>query len=155
MQTNLADPFVSAAVRILTAELGSEVARQERRNEDEPILGGDVTIMVGITGDVKGLVALAMSMETAGAIAGAMMGGPGAELDEIGKSCVAELGNMIAGMATVELEQEGYPSNITPPSVVTGRSMTISTGVGGGRVVFPLTTSFGHIALHVSLKLAA
>lgn len=155
MQGNLANPFVSAAVRVLMAELGSEVAEQERRAEDAPLTGGDVTIMVGITGGVKGLMALAMSNETAGAIAGVMMGEPVAQLDEMSKSAVAELGNMIAGLASVELEQEGYPSNITPPSVVTGKETAISTTPGVGRVVVPLATSFGDIAIHVSLRIAA
>lgn len=154
MQGNLADPFVTAAVRILTAELGSEVAEHERSAENAPLLGSDVTIMIGITGGVKGLLALAMSNETAGAIAGFMMGEPVAQLDEMGKSAVAELGNMIAGLATVELEKVGYASNITPPSVVTGKETEISTGAGG-RVVVPLSTGFGHIAIHVALKVAA
>ncbi|HYF76242.1 MAG TPA: chemotaxis protein CheX [Symbiobacteriaceae bacterium] len=155
MQGKLADPFVTAAVRVLTLELGSEVAQHDRSAEEAPLAGSDVTVMIGITGGVKGLMALSMSTETAGAIAGFMMGGPAAQLDEMGKSAVAELGNMIAGLATVELEQEGYPSNITPPSVVTGKETEISTGVGVGRVVAPLTTTFGHIAIHVALKVAA
>lgn len=151
----LADPFVAAAVRVLTVELGSEVQRHNQSVEAEPLRGGEVTVMVGVTGSLKGLVALVMPLTTAAAVAGAMMGEAITELDDMAKSAVAELGNMMAGLATVQLEGYGYNSNITPPSIVTGKDAVISTHIGAKRIVVPLSTTFGGIAVHVMLTKAS
>ena len=147
----LADPFVAAAMQVLDTELGGEMSRKASVARQAGALGADVAVLVGVTGGVRGVIALTMPTETALAIAGIMMGEPVPALDEISRSAVAELGNMVAGLATVKLEQVGYVSNITPPSLVTGHNTEIST-VGTERVVTVLVTSFGELSVHVALK---
>lgn len=153
-QEMLAEPFVAAAVQVLQSELGGEIARDGLVAVGAGALSGDVAVLVGVTGGLKGMIALSMPNETALAIAGTMMGEPVTVLDEISRSAVAELGNMVAGLATIRLEQMGYDSNITPPSVVTGQNTEISTA-GFERVMMVLATSFGALSIHVALKEAA
>lgn len=151
--STFAEAFVMATVQVLKTELGSQVERSASM-ESSLASRGDISVLVGVTGGLRGTMVLSMSQEAARLVIGAMIGEPAGEMDEMGKSAVAELGNMIAGLATVQLEQRGFQSDITPPSVVTGQNTAISTS-GTEAVVVPLSTSFGLISLHVALKEAA
>jgi len=56
-----------------------------------------------------------------------MMGGVAlAELDEISKSAIAELGNMIMGNTATILSSRGIGIEITPPSLLVGQNMVIT-----------------------------
>ena len=54
-----------------------------------------------------------------------MMGMPVAELDDMAKSAIAELGNMVAGNAASNFSSTGLAIDITPPSMYTGKDMSI------------------------------
>lgn len=151
MRTELTEAFAEAAVHVLQEMLGTTVERGEQRVETEVLHVEDVTVMVGLTGEVSGLCLLTMPKQTAYAAVGAMMGEAVTELDEIGRSAVAELGNMIAGAATIKLEERGISSNITPPSVLQGTSSEIATP-HLERSVVPLVTGFGAMTVHISIK---
>lgn len=90
--------------------------------------GGDaVSLFIGITGDLKGQVILNMSSNVAKQVASALMGGfPVVELDEMSKSAVSELGNMILGNSATNFSQMGVKIDITPPSLVIGDNITIT-----------------------------
>mgnify|MGYP001196964668 CR=1 FL=1 len=63
-----------------------------------------VIIMIGITGEMRGQVMIAMKITKACEIASKMMMGmPVPELDEMAMSAISELGNMIMGNAATIL----------------------------------------------------
>jgi chemotaxis protein CheX len=80
-----------------------------------------------------------------------MMGQEFTEFDNLAQSGVAELGNVITGRATVKLSQLGYNTNISPPTLIQGHGIQIST-LDFGRIVVPLTTEFGVIEVHLALR---
>lgn len=47
------------------------------------------------------------------------------ELDDMAKSAISELGNMIAGNSAGFFMEMGKNINITPPSMYTGSNMTV------------------------------
>lgn len=88
----------------------------------------DATIVViGVTGNLHGQAIISMKEAAACQIASTMMGGVPAKMDENTKSAVAELSNMIVGNAATLLSQQGLMIDITPPSVLTGENILIST----------------------------
>lgn len=62
-----------------------------------------VSIAVGVSGQVKGQVIYGLSQVTATKIASAMMGQTTVAFDEMVASAVSELGNMISGNAATLL----------------------------------------------------
>jgi chemotaxis protein CheX len=56
-----------------------------------------------------------------------MMGQEFAEFDNLAQSGIAELGNVITGAATVKLSKEGFDAEISPPTLVQGEGIQIST----------------------------
>ncbi|MDF2879652.1 MAG: cheX1 [Clostridiaceae bacterium] len=92
-----------------------------------PIASKNVVVMVGITGKLKGTVAINMDTELAKNIASNMMGGmPVEELDEMSKSAICELANMIMGTVTTELSGMGVNTDITPPTILTGNNIVLT-----------------------------
>jgi len=55
------------------------------------------------------------------------MGMPVAELDEMAKSAISELTNMVLGNTATLFSQNGVSIDITPPSLLMGENMQIST----------------------------
>ena len=79
-----------------------------------------VVVNIGITGQLRGLVLLAMPKEVACDIASRMCFMTIEKLDEISLSALSELGNMIFGNAATVLSTKGIIVDITPPSIIQG-----------------------------------
>jgi chemotaxis protein CheX len=91
-------------------------------------MAGSVVIIIGIAGQFKGQAFFSMDESTARKIASAMMMGmPVNDMDEMAKSAIAELGNMIMGNVSTEFYNNGIKIDITPPSILVGRDMAVST----------------------------
>jgi chemotaxis protein CheX len=81
-----------------------------------------------------------------------MMGGiPVTELDEMSKSAVSEMGNMIMGNATTFFANKNIGIDITPPSLLTAERIEMSSKVPS--IVIPLELEgFGTITINVSAE---
>lgn len=151
MDVKLINPFVAAAVSVLQQEVGGPIQRGPLRLEVSPLVGDDVTVLIGLAGGTKGVVMLTMSAPAVLRMASRMAGEQIAALDELSKSAVAELTNVISGQASAELEQLGHACNISAPTVVTGAGAEISTA-SVQRLVVPLETPCGVVTLHVAVR---
>jgi chemotaxis protein CheX len=80
-----------------------------------------------------------------------MMGQKCTDFDNLAQSGIAELGNVITGRATIKLEEAGYKSMISPPTMIAGRGVKIST-LDFSRIVVPLKTNQGDIMIHLALR---
>lgn len=151
MDAKLINPFVSAAIQVLQGELSEKVERGALRLESSPLTGDEVTVLVGLAGDVKGVVMLSMSTKTVLTMASRMAGEELTVMDELSKSAIAELTNVVSGRATAELEKLGFGCNISAPTVITGVGTEISTA-NVHRLVVPLHTPLGDLTLHVAVR---
>jgi chemotaxis protein CheX len=87
----------------------------------------DILTIIGITGDIRGQVMMRMPEAVGLDIASAMMGGAGIDqLDQMAQSALLELCNMICGNALTAYTEKGMSLNITPPTLVFGRSIGVS-----------------------------
>jgi chemotaxis protein CheX len=151
VKAEFVNPFVTAAFQVLQTETRSEVGKGQVTLQDSPLVSDEVTVLIGVVGRAQGLVLYGMSEKTAKALVSAMTGEGVVVFDNLAESAVAELGNVITGLASGELERAGYPCKIAPPSVVVGKGTSIST-LSIKRLVIPLETKLGDIAVHVALR---
>lgn len=149
MRVEYIDPFVSAVFNVLEAVTGSKSERGNLAMRNTTFTTQQVTIMAGVNGEVEGMALYGMSLVTAEKIAGAMMGCPVVEMDDMAMSAISELGNMITGYATTMLSQNGYTVDITPPSVIRGTNVEVSTKTPA--LVVPVSTQFGMVEVNVAL----
>lgn len=127
MQAEYINTFIEGAESVIKMLCGIKVKHQEIYLRNSPILFNQVVIMIGIIGKVKGQVYFELSIDTAKKIASAMMGGISVlQLDEISKSAVSEMGNMIMGNVSTIFESKDMEIDITPPTFLTGEKIEVS-----------------------------
>lgn len=127
MNIEYVNPFIEASQTVLKqvsnidAKLGKVFLRAS------PYKGESILIIVGITGKIRGQAIFTMTKEVAYKIASAMMFGmPVDELNEISKSALSELTNMILGNTATILYNKGIGIEITPPSLLLGENLQIT-----------------------------
>lgn len=151
MKVEFINPFITAATEVLKAEAGVDLIKKgQLKIESTAYTTEDVTVMIGVTGKIKGLVLYGMSERMAKTIVSNILQETVAVYDSLVESAIAELGNVITGRASAELEKAGYPSIITPPTVVSGRGAFIST-INIRRLIIPLATTAGNLIISVPL----
>ena len=100
---------------MLETELGADPQRGDLHVRKSACTTNEVTTVVGVTGQVSGIVLYSMSLATAIGLVSRMMGQEFTEFDALAQSGIGELGNVITGRAGVLLSDAGYQTNITPP----------------------------------------
>jgi chemotaxis protein CheX len=151
MKVEFINPFVSAAYLVLENMGNHRTEKGKLSVKSSPVEGSEVNSIIGVTGEIRGQVLYSMTEETAKKLASTMlMGMPVAEFDELCKSAISELGNMITGNAVSELSNIGLNCTITPPSLVMGENVSISFK-DAQILVIPLTTDFGRFTIYIAL----
>ncbi len=153
MSVNFINPFLRAAQTVLITEIGSAVRRGKIYLEHNGYTSADVTVLLSVVGAVQGIVLYSMDQGVALAIVSQIMGQEYEEFDELAQSGIAEMGNVITGVATTYLAEAGYRCNISVPTVILGKGTQLST-VGFKRLVVPLETEHGLITMHLALRSA-
>lgn len=153
MKVEFISPFVTATIKVLETETGRAVPidKGQLTIESTSHTCQDVTVLIGVIGAVQGIVMYGMSERTAKNIVSTMLNQRIVIFSEMVESAVAEMGNVITGLASSELEKAGYPSTLAPPTVISGRGVVIST-INIKRLQIPLKTEFGDIEIGVALR---
>ena len=145
------NPFIDAANEVLLAEAEVQAERGALTLHKSAFTSTEITVMISLVGQVQGVVLYGLSIATGLALVSKMMGQEFTEFDNLAQSGIAELGNVITGRATIKLSQAGYASNISPPTLVQGESVKIST-LDFSRIVVPLVSEIGEIIVHLALR---
>ncbi|HHV60619.1 MAG TPA: chemotaxis protein CheX [Clostridiaceae bacterium] len=127
MKVEYINPFIEASQSVLKQMTGVEAKLKKVFLKTSPYDSDSVVCILGVTGKIRGQVLLSMSHESALKVASTMMGGIElTALDDVAKSAVAELSNMILGNTATILYNRGIKIEITPPSIVVGEKIQIS-----------------------------
>lgn len=152
MRVEYVNPFVVSALSVFRKSVNVPASQGKLGLKSSPYPSQDVTVVVGITGMVRGQVLFCMKMDTAKSIASAMMLGLAVEeFDEMAKSAVCELANIVTGNASIELSNAGFICDITPPTLLTGHDVSIST-VDIRTLVVPIRSELGEVEINIALK---
>ncbi len=151
MRVEYINPFVESSVGVITEILGIDVERKEisLRSKAIPVL--DITVIVGLCGQVEGRVLFDMSKQTVLNIVSKMNDEEITDFNDLAKATITELGNIITGRAVTKLSDMGYRFDVTPPAIFTGENMEVSDAEIEALVV-PIETSLGRIEINVALR---
>ncbi|MDO5383182.1 MAG: chemotaxis protein CheX [Eubacteriales bacterium] len=143
------NPFLMAATSIMKDACQTEMKIGKPYVKTTEFEQDSVIIMIGVTGEMRGQVIIALGYEKALEIASKMMMGmPVNELDEMATSAISELGNMIMGNAATILSTKGIGIDITPPTLCRG-AMKISQSYTKN-ICIPLSTE-GDITMELDI----
>jgi len=151
LSVNFLNPFLNAAKSVLASEIGAQVNRGVVTLETTSLTPQDVTVLLSIVGDIRGVVLYSMDIGMALAMVSQMLGEKQEKFDDLAQSGIAELGNLITGMVTTYLAEAGYHCSISVPTLIIGRGTILST-LDLKRVVIPLSTEMGRMSIHIALR---
>lgn len=145
----LINAFVKAAMETFQIELQLDVKRGAPTITQPDAAGLPVMALIGITGDIEGILSLGVTRETACAIAGQMMGEEMTEMTSLVESGICEMCNVVGGSAAMAITGLGLKVDITPPVFIMGDQLKMSLG-GVPRLTVPFITPLGNIELKLA-----
>ena len=114
------NPFLMAAKKVLQDMCFVDVSIQKPMLKEASFASDSWVIIVGVTGQMRGQVLIAMSEENACAIASKMCMMDVKAIDDFASSALSELGNMMMGNAATVFSSNGVGLDITPPTLSHG-----------------------------------
>jgi chemotaxis protein CheX len=126
LDVKMINPFIDAIMTIMPQLGFQNIVKGKLSVGDQFVESKGITILVGLTDQLRGNIAYNMTEETAMQIASKMMMGmPVAVLDDLAQSAISELTNMVTGNAATSFEKEGLRVDISPPSLVVGEKFRV------------------------------
>jgi chemotaxis protein CheX len=151
MRVEYINPFVTAAFSVLENFLHETPTKGNLAMRPATFTSQQCNVITGVVGRIEGQVIYGMSLITADRIASHMIGQPIRTFDQLAASAIAELGNMITGNAMSLLSESGFICDITPPTIVRGSNVKLST-LSIPALVVPVCTTLGELEMTVCLK---
>ena len=126
MDVKLIEPFVDATMNVLETMAFIKVRPGEPYLKNENVAKGEVTGLIGLTGEVGGTLSVSFTEASILFVVSNMFGEEMKELNEEIKDAVGEITNIISGQARQKLEKSGRSLKAAIPSVITGKNHTIT-----------------------------
>lgn len=151
MRVEFASPFVDAALSVTGTVLDTTASTGDLSLQGKAFISSDVTVIVGIVGELEGVVLCSMPRRVALLVAGRMLGGTRlARLDELARSAVSEFVRMVTQEGADGLSDAGFDCQASPPVLLEGAHMQLSTFER--TLCIPLEAEFGIIRIIVDLR---
>ena len=152
MDVKLINPFLYGAKEVLQkmasveATVGTPYIKQNDRAT------GDVSGIIGLTGDAIGSLAISFSESCICGIAGAMLSESFVQANQEVFDAVGEITNMISGVARTYLEKDTLTVWAGIPAVVIGKDHYVKHILKSPSIVIPFTTEYGSFFVDVCIK---
>src|SRR3990172_4858733 len=102
LKVEFVNPFLESACDVFESETKVQLQKGPLSVKKSSLTSQEVSVLIGITGEIHGQVIYGMSAKTAKKVASSMIGHSVPLMDELAQSAISELGNMITGLATVK-----------------------------------------------------
>ena len=142
-----AKPFISATSNVLTTMAGISPVPSAPFVKKDNIACGDVSAIIGITGEKRGSISVTFTKKCAVALVRAMLGDDVEDIISDTKDAVGEICNMISGQARAGLADMGYKFDGSTPSVIMGDNHTISHVTSSPVIAVPFSTAHGEFTI--------
>jgi len=154
MDVKFINPFLNGASEVIkTMAFLEAVAGKPYLKKDEAARG-DVSGIIGITGDAIGSLAISFSEGCICGIVGSMLGETYTEPTQEVLDAAGELTNMISGVARTNLEKMGLQVYAAIPSVIFGKDHTIRHILKSPSIVIPFSTDKGDFFVDICIRTA-
>lgn len=152
MDVKFINPFLYGTIEVLKKMAFTEPRPGKAYLKKTALAHGDVSGIIGITGDIIGSLAISFGESCICHIIGSMLGESYAEANQEVFDGVGEITNMISGVARTYMEKEGMQVYAAIPSVVYGKNHTINHILKSPSIVIPFETDQGTFVVDVCIK---
>jgi len=152
MDANLINPFIDATLNVLGTMASTRARAGKPYIKKDKVARGDVTGVIGLTGEARGTISVSFSEKSILAIVSNMFGEEIKELNEEINDAVGELSNMISGQARKMLEDLGKTLHGAIPSVIMGKNHTLTHMTTSPVIAIPFSTDNGDFTIEVCIE---
>ncbi|MDD5169249.1 MAG: chemotaxis protein CheX [Syntrophales bacterium] len=152
MDVRFINPFIKGTTNVIKTMAFIEPIAGKPYLKKDQLSKGDVSGVIGLTGDARGSLALSFTASCIFAILQNMLGEKYTEVDDEVLDAVGELTNMISGDARKHLEAEGLILTAAIPTIISGKDHVIKHIISGPSIIIPFSTANGSFVLDVCLE---
>ncbi len=132
MDVNIVNAFVGGTETVISNVIGITPKRTKPHILQDKHIKFEVATLISMSGGLRGNILYSMDISSSLKIVSKMMMMAISQLDEMSKSAISELANMISGNAATVLSNFELVVDITPPSLMLAEE-------GKGEVEMPAT----------------
>ena len=145
--------IVDATTEVFASMVFMELVPGDVILDGQADLETNVSSMIGLAGDLKGLLSVQCPRQVALAVSGAMLGMELEEIDDDVKDALGEIANMVAGGLKASLLEAGSNVELAIPTTVVGNSIRTSGFSGASTLVVPFRVPEGDFAVELNYVL--
>lgn len=146
------NPFVESVTGFFDTMLKCRVRRGELTRSG-PTASAETTAIIGLSGPIRGTVAIILPRATATGMVKRLLGTDEAEAEETISDGVAEIVNILAGAAKSKLPNNDGLIELSLPTVIRGADYTVEYPSDSVRLDMPFTSDLGPFTLRLTLQL--
>jgi len=154
MNVEYINPFLNGTLEVLKTMASFQPVPEKPYVKKDDLAHGDVSGIIGITGDAIGSLAISFSESCICNIVGRMLGETFTTINHDVLDAVGELTNMISGVSRTQLEKKGMTVFAAIPSVVFGSNHTITHILKSPSIVIPFSSPNGPFFVDVCIRTA-
>ena len=152
MDVNYINPFLQGTLDVLKTMAFITAIPGKPLVKKSTAAAGDVSGIIGITGDATGSLALSFTEPCICEVVNSMLGENHSVINPAIIDAVGELTNMISGAARNLMEKEGIKAFAAIPTVVHGKNHTINSIYNVPSIIIPFSTPAGLFFVDVCIK---
>lgn len=149
MNVEYINPFLKSTVTVLKTMAFTDATAGRPYIKKEAMAAGDVSGIIGITGETEGSLSVSFSEPCICHIVSNMFGESVTAINHEVEDAVGELTNMISGDARREMAEKGIVLKAAIPTVISGKNHTIKHMAKGPAVAIPFETAGGSFLVEV------
>lgn len=147
MDPTYAKPFIRATKEILMAMANFDVTANTPYIKKDKIARGDISAVIGITGEKNGTFSISFDQKTAIHLVKQILGDAIEDIVQDVQDAVGEIANMISGQARVGLAEMGVKLQGSTPTVIMGANHSIAHMSSALVMAIPFTCAAGSFTL--------
>jgi len=153
MDVRFINPFLEGTVSVIKTMAFLDPVPGKPFLKKDNLARGDISGIIGLTGKVKGSLALSFSEPCILKVVSNMLGEEISSINNEIKDAVGEITNMVSGAARKKLEAIGFVVSAAIPTVVSGKDHSIVHVLGGPSIIIPFEIpGCGPFVVDVCLK---
>ena len=153
MNIEFVNPFLVSIINVLATMAKTQAIPDKPFLKTEKSAKGDVTGIIGLTGDkAKGSLAITFTEPAILHIASKMLDEQLQKIDESVADCVGEITNMVTGGAKKILSEKGYKFDLAIPSTIIGKNHAIVHATRGQVICIPFKSMAGSFFVEVCFE---
>jgi len=149
MNVEIINPFLKATTNVIKTMAFTDVTPGKPFLKKDGVAGGDISGIIGITGETDGSMSISFSESCICGIVSNMFGESITAINSEVEDAVGEITNMISGDARRELAEKGHVLKGAIPTVISGKNHTIKHMSNGPTIAIPFTTAGGHFTVEI------